>query len=161
LDCGKSAIRKTPPEGGVFCYRAKEAENVPPLAQSQQLPVAMMMAPMAVMPIVPMPVAMMPAPVTVMPVAVVMPAAVVVPAHLFRPDPIDFVLRYESWLRTATRVNRRRCSVHRRYRGGLRGGGKQGGDRNKSKSEFQQKVPAFHHIDPFSVKEKASFPVRT
>jgi hypothetical protein len=114
---------------------------------------AMVMTPMAVVPIVPMPMAMMPTP--MMPV-VMMPAAVVVPTHLLRLDPIDLVLRYESGLRTAARVNRRRCGVHRRYRGGLRGCPKQRGDRNNSKTEFQQKVPAFHHLDPFSVRKRTS-----
>ena len=117
---------------------------------------AMVMAPMAVVPIVPMPMAMMPTP--VMPMAM-MPAAVVVPTHLFRLDLVDLVLRYEGGLGGGG-VNRRRRSIHRRYRGGLRGSAKHGGDRNKSKGEFQQYVPAFHRIDPFSVKEKASFPVR-
>jgi hypothetical protein len=120
------AERKTPPEWRGFLCDQMNAD----------LPVAVMMAPVAMVPVPVMPAMMMP--------TVVVPV-MVMPANLYRPDLIDFVLRYDC------RLNVRRCrdgrclGRDRRYGCSLRACAKQDRARDQSSAEIQ-KISEFHEV---------------
>ena len=106
---------------------------------------AMMVAPVTVVPVMAMP-AMVPMPVVV--------PMMVMPAYLYRLDLIDFILRHDG------RLDVRRCSHgrglgrDRRYGCSLRACAKQDRARDQSSTEFQE-ISEFHEFTPlFIVREK-------
>lgn len=101
-----------------------------------------------VMTMAPAPVAVMPAAAPV-PVPAVVPMAVMMPAHFLRLDMINLVLRYDSRLNACARARRQGWLGDRRQGCGLCACGEHRAARNESNGEFQ-KIPAFHHIRPFS-----------
>jgi hypothetical protein len=101
---------------------------------------AVMVAPVAMMPVPVMPTMMVP--MAVVPV-------MVMPAYLYRLDLIDFVLRYDC------RLNVRRCchgrclDRDRRYGRSLRACAKQDRACDQSSTEIQE-IPGFHEFKPLS-----------
>jgi hypothetical protein len=98
----------------------------------------MMVAPVAVMPVMAVPAMMVPMPVVI--------PVMVMPAHLYRLDLIDFVLRHDR------RLNIRRCchgslGRNRRYGRSLRACAKQDRARDQSSTEFQE-ISEFHEFTP-------------
>lgn len=96
------------------------------------------------------PVAMMPVPVmpaTMVPTMVV--PVMVMPAYLYRPDLIDFVLRYDCRLNIRRGCDGRCLGRDRRYGRSLRACAKQDRARDQSSTEIQ-KIPEFHEFKPLS-----------
>ena len=99
---------------------------------------AVMVAPVAMMPMV-MPVAMVPTAVVPM---------MVMPAYLYRPDLIDFVLRYDCWFNVRRCRHGRGLGRDRRYGSSLSTCAKQDRARDQASTKIQS-IPGFHDFKPF------------
>jgi hypothetical protein len=105
---------------------------------------AVMVAPVAMVPMTVVPATMMP--------TVVVPMTVM-PSHLYRLHLIDFILRHDGRLDVRRCCHRRGLGRDRRHRSSLRACAEQDRARDQSNTEIQD-IPEFHEFKPLSCGER-------